>query len=259
MIIDTHAHISDVKFDEDRETVIQRAFDSGVGKLIEISCEMHYWDKTLELLKCDNIFAAFGIHPVDVIQAVATDYSKLETLVQNKKCVAVGEFGLDYHYDASSQNIVTQKKSLAKQLELVAKYNKPVIIHCRNAYDDMIVFLKEYKNIPKGVIHCFSGSPYQAKEFVEMGFMLGIDGPVTYKKSDILKQVVLETDISKLLTETDCPYLTPQKYRGKRNEPSYVVEVAKEIAKIKKISIEEVLQITTQNAVELFGLSGRSL
>ncbi|MCA6072748.1 MAG: TatD family hydrolase [Endomicrobium sp.] len=255
MIIDTHAHVSDVKFDEDRETVIQRAFDSGIDRLIEISCEMHYWDKALELLKRDNIFVAFGIHPVHATQATATDYSKLKTLVQNKKCVAVGEFGLDYHYGASPQNIVAQKESLVKQLELATEYKKPVIIHCRDAYDDMIVFLKEYKNIiPKGVIHCFSGSPYQSEVFVEMGFMLGIDGPITYKKSDILKQVVLETDISKLLTETDCPYLTPQKYRGKRNEPSYVVEVAKEIATIKNMSVEEVLQITTQNAVEFFGI-----
>ena len=216
---------------------------------------MCYWDKTLELLKYDNIFMAFGIHP-NAAWKGPPDYGKLETLIQNKKCVAVGECGLDYHYDASLQNIVTQKQSLVKQLELAAKYNKPVIIHCRdacnnksiNAYDDMIDFLRKYKL--KGVIHGFEGNLDQAKEFVEMGFMLGIGGPVTY--SDILKQVVSKTDISKLLTETDSPYCPSQRHRKKRNEPSYIVEVAEEIATLKRVSVEKVWQITTQNAEKLF-------
>jgi TatD DNase family protein len=254
MIIDTHVHISDEKFNEDREVVIQRAFDAGVCKLIEISCGIDDWAGSLELSKRDNIFVSFGIHPEYVSKLTEADYVKLETLIQNKKCIAVGELGLDYHYDASTKNIIIQKKSLIKQLDIAIKYNKPVIIHCRDAYDDMLVFFKEYKSVPKGVIHCFSGTPFQAKAFVEMGFMLGIDGPVTYKKSDNLKQVALETDINKLLVETDCPYLTPQKYRGQRNEPSYVVEILKEIAIIKNMSVEKVAQITTQNASYLFGI-----
>ncbi|OEG70292.1 hypothetical protein ATZ36_05095 [Candidatus Endomicrobiellum trichonymphae] len=118
----------------------------------------------------------------------------------------------------------------------------------------MIDFFKKYKNVPKGVIHCFSGTPKQAKMFIEMGFLLGIDGPVTYKKSDNLKQVVFEIDLNKLLVETDCPYLAPQKYRGQRNEPSYIVETLKEIAAIKNILIDEVAQVTTQNALKLFSI-----
>ncbi|MDR0724231.1 MAG: TatD family hydrolase [Endomicrobium sp.] len=252
MIVDTHAHIADVKFDSDRDDVIQRAFNSGVGKLIEVSCEMCYWDKSLELLKQDNIFASFGIHPIDVLKAVKSDYEKLESLICNEKCIAVGEIGLDYHYDNSKKNIDAQKKSLEIQFNLARKYNKPVIIHCRGAYDDMIVFLKKQSNIPKGVIHCFSGNLAQAKIFVGLGFYLGIDGPITYKKSDVLKEVVKNIKISKLLVETDCPYLTPQQYRGSRNEPAYVVEVVKEIANIKGMDLKRVGETTTQNALDLF-------
>ncbi|MDR3071490.1 MAG: TatD family hydrolase [Endomicrobium sp.] len=254
MIIDTHAHISDLKFDTDREIVLQRASDVGVGTIFEIACEIRYWDIALKLSQRDNVFVSFGVHPIDVVRVGDEDYGKLEILIQNKKCIAVGEFGLDYHYDSSMQNINIQKKALVRQFDIAVKYNKPIIIHCRDAYDDMIDFLKQYKNIPKGVIHCFSGNSKQAKIFVEMGFLLGIDGPITYKKSEKLKQVVLDIDISNLLVETDCPYLTPRKYGKQRNEPSYVVEIVEEIASIKNMSTEETAKITTQNALTLFNV-----
>ena len=254
MIIDTHAHMADSKFDSDREVVIRKAFNCGVGKIFEIACEMRYWDKALELSKWDNIFLSFGIHPIETREATRQDYYKLQTLVQNKKCIAVGEIGLDFHYDSSSRNIDIQKESLAEQIDIATKYNKAIIIHCRDAYDEIINFFRKYKAIPKGVIHCFSGTSKQAKIFIGMGFLLGIDGPVTYKKSENLKQVVSETDVNKLLVETDCPYLAPQKYRGQRNEPSYIVETLKEIAAIKNISIDEAAQVTTQNALNLFGV-----
>ncbi|GHT15755.1 hydrolase TatD [Endomicrobiia bacterium] len=254
MIIDTHAHMSDSRFDNDREIVIQKAFDCGIEKIFEIACEMRYWDRALELSKRNNIFLSVGVHPIETTKATREDYYKLQVLIQDKKCIAIGEIGLDYHYDSSLQNTNTQKESFFKQIDIAVKYNKAVIIHCRDAYDEMIDFFKKYKNVPKGVIHCFSGTPKQAKMFIEMGFLLGINGPVTYKKSDNLKQVVFETDLNKLLVETDCPYLAPQKYRGQRNEPSYIAETLKEIAAIKNILINEVVQITTQNALKLFGI-----
>ncbi|MDR2644460.1 MAG: TatD family hydrolase [Endomicrobium sp.] len=254
MIIDTHAHLSDEKFDKDRNVVIERAFNTGVKKIIEISCEPQYWDKALELSKHNNIFVAFGIHPNDVEKVSAEDYKKLEFLIQEKKCVAVGEIGLDYHYDSSEQTAVLQKELFATQLNLTTKFNKPVIIHSREANEDVVSILKSLKIIPKGVIHCFSGTPQEAKEFVDLGFLIGIDGPVTYKKSEALKETVLEIELNNLLVETDCPYLSPQKYRGERNEPSYVVETLKEIAAIKNILFEEASKITTQNAVKLFNL-----
>ncbi|MDR3125034.1 MAG: TatD family hydrolase [Endomicrobium sp.] len=252
MIIDTHAHIADVKFDNDREDVIERAFNSGLSRLIEVSCEMCYWYKSLELIKQNNIFASFGIHPVDVLKGVKSDYEKLETLIQNEKCVAVGEIGLDYHYDNSKNNIDAQKESLKVQLDLAKKYGKPVIIHCRDAYDDMIEFIKKQSFMSKGVIHCFSGSLEQAKIFVDLGFYLGIDGPITYKNSDILKEVVKNIEIDKLLVETDCPYLAPQKYKGTRNEPSYMIEIVKEIASIKNMDVNEIEKVTSQNTLSLF-------
>jgi TatD DNase family protein len=252
MIIDTHAHITDIKFDNDRKGVIERAFNSGLSRLIEVSCEMCYWYKSLELIKQNNIFASFGIHPVDVLKAVKSDYEKLETLIQNEKCVAVGEIGLDYHYDNSKNNIDAQKESLKVQLDLAKKYGKPVIIHCRDAYDDMIEFIKKQSFMPKGVMHCFSGSLEQAKIFVDLGFYLGIDGPITYKKSDILKEVVKNIEIGSLLVETDCPYLAPQKYKGTRNEPSYIIEIVKEIASIKNMDVNEIEKVTNQNALSLF-------
>ncbi|MDR1260057.1 MAG: TatD family hydrolase [Endomicrobium sp.] len=255
MIIDTHVHMSDSKFNFDREIVIQKAFELGVEIIFEIACQTDYWDKALRLSKLDNIFISFGIHPNYTSKVLAKDYDKLESLAQNKKCIAIGEIGLDYHYDCSVQSINIQKKSFVKQLNIARKYNKPVIIHCRDAYDDMINFLEEYKCIPKGVIHCFSGTLKQAQMLIRSGFLLGIDGPLTYKNSLNLKQIILRTDISKLLVETDCPYIAPQKYRGKRNEPSYIIEVLKEIASIKNLSFNEVVDVTTQNAIKLFKIN----
>jgi TatD DNase family protein len=254
MIIDTHAHLSDEKFDADKNVVIERAFNAGVERIVEISCEPKYWDKALELSKRDNIFVAFGIHPNYAEKVSAEDYKKIELFIQGKKCVAVGEIGLDYHYDFSEQTVVLQKELFDIQLKFATKFNMPVIIHSREANEDVISILKALKVIPKGVIHCFSGTPQQAKEFVDLGFLLGIDGPLTYKKSEALKQTVLETELNSLLVETDCPYISPQKYRGQRNEPSYVIEILKEIAAIKNIFFEEASKNTTQNALELFNL-----
>ncbi len=250
MIIDTHAHLIDTKFDNDRKETLQRAFEAGVSIIFEIACEMPIWDKSLEFSKNDNIYVAFGIHPHEAKHATDEDLKKLENIVQTEKCIAVGEIGLDYHYDLSPRDM--QRELFIKQLDIAVKYNKPVIIHCRSAYEEMITLLKKYGNFPKGVLHCYSGTPEEAKIYTQMGFLLGIDGPVTFPKSDKLRQVVEETDITKLLVETDCPYLAPQKYRGKRNEPAYITETIQEIANVKGISFEEAAKITTANALKLF-------
>ena len=252
MIIDTHAHLTDPKFDADRDETLQRAFDSGISKIFEIACETKLWDAAYEFSKKDNVYVSFGIHPHDAQHASDEDFIKLEELIEAHKCIAVGEIGLDYHYDLSPRD--TQREIFIRQLDIAVKHNKPVIIHCRSAYEEMITLLKKYGNLPKGVLHCFSGTPEEAKIYVEMGFLLGIDGPVTYPKSDKLRQTVQETDISKLLAETDCPYLSPQKYRGKRNEPSYITETLKEIAAVKEISFEEASKITADNALKLFNI-----
>lgn len=250
MLIDSHAHISDEKFDSDRQDVINRALNNDVKYIIEVGCDPDQWDKVLEISKNQNIFSMFAIHPHDAIKFNEQTKSKLEILLQNKKCVAVGEIGLDYHYDLSPRDI--QKKVFIEQMKLALKLAKPVSIHCRSAYNDLLKILKEFKKLPKGVIHCFSGNIDEAKQVLDMGFLLGIDGPCTYPKSDKLKDVIANTDIDKMLIETDCPYLSPQAYRGQRNEPSYVIEIAKKISEIKDISFEEVCRITSDNALNLF-------
>jgi TatD DNase family protein len=253
MIIDTHAHLSDAKYDADRDEVLKRAFASGVEIVFEIACETSDWDKALELSKKDGVFAAFGVHPLNLDGVSCADFKKLEEILKtNKKAIALGEIGLDYHYDdAPSKEI--QKEFFIKQLEIALTLEKPLIIHCRDAYEDMIEILKNYTGL-QGVLHCFLGNAAQAKEFLDMGLLLGIDGPVTYPKSNELREAVLQTDISKLLIETDCPYLPPQKYRGQRNEPSYIEETLKAVAAIKKLSYEEAAAITSKNALNLFNI-----
>ncbi len=252
MLIDSHAHISDEKFNSDRQAVLERASAAGVKYIIEVGCDPVEWNKVAELSKQPQIFSMFGVHPHDAVKYNAETKSALETFLADKKCVAVGEIGLDYHYDLSPRNI--QKTVFADQLNLAVKHNKPVCIHCRSAYDDLFKIFDDLKQLPKGVIHCFSGNLDDAKKILDFGFLIGIDGPCTYPKSDKLKEVILNTDISKLLVETDCPYLAPQLYRGQRNEPAYVEETAKKISEIKKISFEDVCNATVENTVNLFGL-----
>ncbi|AKL97441.1 TatD family hydrolase [Endomicrobium proavitum] len=252
MIIDTHAHLTDSKFNQDREFVLQRAKAAGVSYIFEIACETGEWDAALEFSKRDNIYASFGIHPQEAQNVSEKDFKKLEELLKNPKAIAVGEAGLDYHYETESKQL--QKEVFIKQIDIAIKHNKPLIIHCREAFDDIINILKAYKTLPKGVVHYFTGAAQEAKFFTDRGFLLGVDGPVTYPKNETLRQVVAETDISKLLIETDCPYLSAQNYRGQRNEPAYVIETLKAIAAIKRISYEEAAKITTDNAKKLFNI-----
>lgn len=252
MIIDTHTHVTETQFDADREEVMQRAKEAGVTKIFEVACETKIWDKALKFSERNDVYISFGVHPHEASKASKNDLEKLEMLLQNKKTIALGEIGLDYHYDLSPRNI--QRELFLKQLDIADNYNKPVIVHCRSAYEEMITMFKNYKKIPRGVIHSYAGTVEEAKTFLDMGFYIGIPGTVTFPKSDKVKEVVLETPIEKLLIETDCPYRAPQKFRGKRNEPAYVVEVLKEVAVIKNISFEEAAKITTANALKLFNI-----
>jgi TatD DNase family protein len=250
MAIDTHTHISDFRFDADRDEVIKRAETAGVNKIFEILCEPEVWNKGLDLAKRENIFVSFGIHPHQAKDVKASDFTELEKNIKINKCIAVGETGLDYHYDLSPRNL--QKKVFRKQVEIAKNNSLPLVIHCRNAYNDTIEILREFSLHHTGVIHSFDGSLEQAQIFIEMGFLLGICSVITFPKSDELKNVVSRIDISKLLSETDCPYRAPQKFRGKRSEPSYVVEIIKEIARIKNISFGAAEEITSQTAQKMF-------
>ncbi|MDR0823000.1 MAG: TatD family hydrolase [Endomicrobium sp.] len=250
MIIDSHTHITDAAFDNDRQEVIKRAFDLNVKPIFEIACEEKYWGAALDLSQQENIFVSFGIHPHEAQNAVGDDFKKLSKLISSKKCIAVGETGLDYHYDFSPRDI--QKKVFVRQIDLSIGKDKPIIIHARKANDDIIAILQSYKRSFKGVIHSFEGSLKDAQTFLNMGFYLGVCSTITYPKSDDIREVFSKIDISKLLIETDCPYRAPQIYRGKRSEPSFVIEIAKKLAEIKNMPFEEVCNKTAQNSLNLF-------
>ena len=257
MFIDTHAHLLDERFDKDRQDAVKRALSAGVARIIEIGCTQGSWQKALEFAeKNENIYCALGIHPQDAKTASEKDFSELERLSRNIKCVAIGETGFDYHYEYSPRQI--QKEVFLSQLKIARRATKPLIIHCREAYKDLIETIESdfSANGPlKGVIHCFSGTKTDAAKLIQLGFMLGIDGPVTYPSANDLRETVETVPLESILLETDAPYLPPQKYRGQRNEPAYIPLIAKQIAEIKKINVEAVEKNSTDNAVSLFGLN----
>lgn len=249
-LVDTHCHLNDKKFDLDRESVIER-----VGKNLEFCVNIGYDLKsskeTLELSKKYSfIYGVVGVHPVDIKEYDEDVEKQIEELAKDKKIVAIGETGLDYHWMTEPKEI--QKEGFRKQLRLAEKLNKPVVIHSREAMEDTVNILLEFPEI-KGVIHCYPGSFETAKILIDR-FYLGIGGTLTFKNSKKLVEVVKNIPLERLVLETDSPYLTPEPFRGKRNEPIHVEQVAKKIAEIKDIPIEEVIKITTENAKKLYGI-----
>jgi TatD DNase family protein len=254
MFIDTHAHLLDKRFDKDRLEMLGRAKASRVEKILEISCEPDGWQAALYFSKANKgVTCALGVHPQEAKLASPEVLKKLENLALDEKVTAIGETGLDYYHENSSRE--EQKRVFLFHINLSLKINKPLILHCRDAYPDMFEILSKIKlpDLP-GVVHCFSGTPEQALELIKMGFYIGIDGPVTYPNAQALKDTVKQIPLEKILIETDSPYLPPQKYRGTRNEPAYVPLVAAEIALIKGINIKDVENITSENAQSLFRL-----
>ncbi|MBN1622507.1 MAG: TatD family hydrolase [Endomicrobiales bacterium] len=254
MYIDTHAHLTDAKFNIDRELVISRAKENNIEKIIEVGCEPFVWEATYKICELNpDIYCSLGIHPHDSKTATGDIFRNLYELCKLPKVVAVGETGLDFYYKHSDENI--QKKIFIEHIKLAATVNKPIVIHCRQAYKDLLEILnKEIQpdSRPKGVVHCFSGNTEDARKLIDLGFYIGIDGPVTYPNAKVLVQAVKEIPVEKILLETDSPYLTPQQYRGKRNEPAYLPLIAEAVSYIKGIPVEKIAEITTNNAKTLF-------
>ncbi|WP_020062160.1 TatD family hydrolase [Bacillus sp. 123MFChir2] len=254
MLFDTHSHLNAEQFKEDLQEVIARMKEVGVSYTVVVGFDEMTIKKAIELAETyDFIYAAVGWHPVDAIDMTEEHLKWLEELAAHPKVVALGEMGLDYHWDKSPKEV--QKEVFRKQIKLARKVNLPIIIHNRDATQDIIDILKE-ENASEvgGIMHCFSGSVEVAKQCVEMNFLISLGGPVTFKNAKQPKEVAMEIPMEQLLIETDCPYLTPHPFRGKRNEPSYVKLVAEEIAKLKGLSYEEVAIKTTENAKKLFGI-----
>ena len=247
MLIDTHCHLSKNEYDNLDEIINEMN-----GIIIISGCNMESNKEVLEIVnKYDNVYGTLGIHPEEIDNISADDFEFIEKNINNPKIVGVGEIGLDYYY--RKDNIDEQKKVLEKQLDLAQKYNKPVVIHSRDSIQDTYELLKKYKL--KGTIHCFSSSLEMAKEFIKLGYKIGVGGIVTFKNSKKIRDVVLNIDLENILLETDSPYLSPEPYRGKQNKPSNVEIVADIIGQIKNISKEDVIKATEKNAKEVFDLN----
>lgn len=252
MIIDTHAHLNTKEFEHDIDDVLSRAKANDVQLIMVIGMDLEHNLKAIDLAaKYEMIYATVGVHP-GYVDTTTTEH--LESLIKKNKVVAVGECGLDLYW--TKDNLEIQKKVFIEQIELSIKYKLPLVIHTRNSFAEAYECLLPYKGKAFGVFHCFSSHVDDARKAIDLGFYIGIDGPITYKNANEIKEIVEQIDLSHMLVETDSPYLSPIPYRGKRNESSNIVEVVNKIAEIKQISVEEVKEVTTKNAKRLFQLGG---
>lgn len=255
MLFDTHAHLNAEQFDTDLEEVIARAKAEKVERIVVVGFDKPTITRAMELIEeHDFIYAAIGWHPVDAIDMTEEDLSWIKELSAHEKVVAIGEMGLDYHWDKSPKDI--QKEVFRKQIALAKEVNLPIIIHNRDATEDVVTILKEEgAEEVGGIMHCFTGSAEVARQCMDMNFYISFGGPVTFKNAKKPKEVAKEIPNDRLLIETDCPFLTPHPFRGKRNEPSYVKYVAEQLAELKGLTYEEIASITTENAKRLFRMN----
>ncbi len=248
--IDSHAHIFSKEY-TDFEDVIERAKNANIIKILVVCCRLSEAEKAIEYAK-DNSYidVALGVHPSDISKFSEEDWNKLENLAYNPSVVAIGEIGLDLYW--TPDNLEEQTKGFIRQIELANKLNKPIIVHSRDAIQKTYEILKEHEVKKKGIIHCFSSSAEMAQEFVKLGYTISLGGPVTFKNAVTPKEVAEKTPLDYLLVETDCPYLTPHPYRGKRNEPAYVALTAQEICRIKGIEEKQLQESCITNYNKLF-------
>lgn len=250
-IFDTHAHYDDSRFDEDRDELIASLSEKGVSHIVNCGCDLKSSLTTVALAeKYDFIYAAVGVHAHEAEEATEGDLAEIERLYEREKVVAVGEIGLDYHYDFSPRE--RQLGIFERQLILANRLDLPVIVHDREAHEDTMNLLKKYK--PKGVVHCFSGSAEMAKEIVKLGMYIGIGGAVTFKNAKKPVEVVEYLPLDRLLLETDAPYMTPVPFRGQRCDSAHIAYTAEKIAEIKAIDTQELIDICNKNAKNLFGI-----
>ncbi len=253
-LIDSHAHLDDDQYRQDLTAVIERAKEANIQAIINPAQDMATSRKAIQLaLENEMIYSAIGFHPHEAHQAAANDYDQLAEWSQQEKVVAIGELGLDYYYDYSPRE--QQQQVLIRQLDLARQVHLPIIVHDRDAHEDIFNIIKNEGKGLAGVFHCFSGSWEMARQLLNLGFYLSFGGPVTFKNAVKVKGIVEKMPLDRLLIETDSPYLSPHPLRGKRNEPLNVQIVAQEIAAIRKLDIEEVAAITTDNTKRLFLLN----
>ncbi|MDO6851373.1 TatD family hydrolase [Priestia megaterium] len=255
MLFDTHVHLNAEQYEDDLQEVINRALEKGVQNMVVVGFDEPTIKKAIQIAETyDFIYASVGWHPVDAVDMTDEHLAWIEELAQHPKVVALGEMGLDYHWDKSPKEV--QKDVFRRQIRLARKVNLPIIIHNRDATEDVVTILKEeHVEEVGGIMHCFTGSIEVAKQCMDMNMYISFGGPVTFKNAKKPKEVATELPLDRLLIETDCPYLTPHPFRGKRNEPGYVSYVAEQVAELKGITYEELADITTANAKKLFGIN----
>lgn len=252
MFIDTHTHLYAEEFNPDRTHIIKKAITSGVKKMFLPNIDSTSIDGMLQLEKefPENCIAMMGLHPCSVNENVEAELKLVEEWLGKRKFCAVGEIGIDLYWDKTF--FAQQQMAFKKQIDWALQYQYPIVIHCRDAFDEIFEILTSYQKLPKGIFHCFSGNLEQASKIISLGgFKLGIGGVVTFKNSG-LDKVVEQLDMQHLVLETDSPYLAPNPFRGKRNESGYIIQIAQKIGEIKNLSIAEVGEITTKNAEEIF-------
>ncbi len=251
-LYDTHAHLDDEMFDQDRKEIIEKIKASGVGLVNNIGSSIESSYASIELAeKYDFIRAVVGVHPSEVYDMTEDDIATLRRMATHKSVVAIGEIGLDYHYDDTDP--VLQKKWFRRQLDLAKELGLPVVIHDRDSKGECIEILAE-KEITKGVVHCFSGSSETAKKILDMGLNISFTGVLTFKNAKRAIEALKVIPMDRIFIETDCPYMAPEPHRGTRNDSSLVRHVAEKIAEIKNLSYNQVVQQTTKNAIEFFGI-----
>ncbi|MDO4302981.1 MAG: TatD family hydrolase [Bacillota bacterium] len=258
MIFDTHAHYDDEAFDSDREALLGGMKEKGVEYIVNIGASLASCRTTLELTeKYPFIYGAIGIHPSDTAELTDEDMNWLKSKAENDKIVAIGEIGLDYYWPEPDHEI--QKKWFKEQLKLAEELKMPVVIHSRDAAKDTLEILQNWNDKKtRGVIHCFSYTWEIAKEYLAMDYYFGIGGVLTFKNARKLVEAVEHIPMERILLETDCPYLAPEPYRGKRNQSDYIYYVADKLAEQKGLDREDVLRITGENAKTFYGMNGEN-
>lgn len=255
MIFETHAHYEDERYNEDRGELIESLPKKGISPVINVGSKLSTTEESVLLAKeYDFVFAAVGIHPSEIADLdMESTISRLRELSTYEKTVAIGEIGLDYYWDKEEEVQKSQREWFRKQLELAAAVNLPVIIHSRDAAEDTLEIMRDAAsaNIP-GVIHCYGYSAEIAKEYIKMGYYIGVGGVVTFKNAKKLVQTVEEIPLSRILLETDCPYMAPEPNRGRRNDSTNIPYIIQKIAEIKNVSAKEVEDVTRENAFRLF-------
>lgn len=254
LLFDSHCHLDDPRFDEDREELIQSLPGEGVCACLSVACDIPTTRLTIEIAeRYPFVYATAGIHPHDAGKAGAEDLAVLPSLLEHEKVVALGEIGLDYHYDFSPRDV--QREVFLAQLDLAYEMKKPVIFHVRESHGDMLTLLENRKGrLPGGVMHSFSGSAESAKQYLNMGFYISFSGSVTFKNAEKVRRAAQAVPLERLLIETDSPYLTPAPFRGKRNNPALVRHVCAQLAELFEMPWEEMARVTRDNARALFGL-----